>query len=102
MPNTAGCAPGHAHLDADLVAVGGGHLETSRLVGEAMPADGTGPGKHEAGSVEGPENQAGYHPMQLFGLTQAVAPSSGNRLSHRLRTRADKISSGHIREEASG
>ena len=64
-------------------------------VDEAMLADGTGPGKHEAGSVEGPESQAGYLPLQLFGLAQAVAASSGNRLSHRLRTRADKISSGH-------
>ena len=61
----------------------------------AMLADGTGPGKHEAGPVEGPESQAGYLPLQLFGLAQAVAASSGNRLSHRLRTRADKISSGH-------
>ena len=64
-------------------------------VNEAMLADGTGPSKHEAGSVEGPESQAGYLPLRLFGRAQAVAASSGNRLSHKLRTRADKISWGH-------
>lgn len=64
-------------------------------VDEAVLADGTGPGEYEAGSVEGPESHAGYLPLRIFGVAHTVAASSGNRLSHRFRTRLDKINSGH-------
>src|SRR5674476_1195314 len=72
---------------ADQVDVVGWAVE------KAVRAHGTGRGEYKAGSVEGPESHAGYLPLRLVGVAHAVAVSSGNRLSHRFRTRADKISS---------
>ena len=48
-----------------------------------------------ARSVEGAEGQAGSPPLRIFALAHAVTAGSGNRLSHKLRTQLDKISSAH-------